>query len=249
MEEKEMFRQNIQHYLEKTGFAEFRPKTAMFDMDGVIYDSMPNHARSWHKAMESIGIEMPPQDAYRYEGMRGVETIQMLFRQQRNQEISENEARILYGIKAEAFRQCQPPQLMPGIRELMQQMKQDGLQIIIVTGSAQHTLIDRLEQELEGMVSKELIVSALDVEHGKPNPEPYQKGLEKAGAKPNEAIVVENAPLGTRAGVAAGAFTVAANTGPLPDAALLGEGADLLFHSIKEFAGKWEKFITEVRDF
>ena len=55
----------------------------MFDMDGVIYDSMPNHARSWHNSMKKIGIEMPPEDAYKYEGMRGVETIMQLFREQR----------------------------------------------------------------------------------------------------------------------------------------------------------------------
>ena len=86
-----------------------------------------------------------------------------------------------------------------------------------------------------------MIVTALDVKHGKPNPEPYLKGLQKAGVKPWEAIIVENAPLGIRAGVAAKVFTIAVNTGPLPDSALLNEGANILFHSIREFAEKWNK--------
>ena len=64
-------------------------------------------------------------------------------------------------------------------------------------------------------------------------------GLEKAGVQPWEAIVVENAPLGVRAGVAAGIFTIAVNTGPLPESALLDEGANLLFPSMQTFAEAW----------
>ena len=57
-------------------------------------------------------------------------------------------------------------------------------------------------------------------------------GLEKAGVKPWEAIVVENAPLGVQAGVAADVFTIAVNTGPLKDEVLLNAGADLLYPSM-----------------
>ena len=72
-------------------------------------------------------------------------------------------------------------------------------------------------------------------------------GLQKAGVKANEAIVVENAPLGVKAGVAAGIFTVAVNTGPLPDEVLTQEGANLLFHSMMEFNNSWESFYHAVK--
>lgn len=238
-----MFKKNIGNYLQRSGFSTFCPKAVMFDMDGVIYNSMPNHAQSWHKAMENIGLVMPPEDAYRYEGMRGVETIQLLFREQRGEEISDEKAAELYKLKSAAFNACPKAKLMEGITELMQKIKADGLQIVVVTGSAQHTLLDKLEMELPGLVNRELVVSALDVEHGKPNPEPYLKGLEKVGLQPNEAIIVENAPLGVRAGVAANVFTVACNTGPLPDELLLSEGADLLLPSIAALRDCW----TELR--
>ena len=55
----------------------------------------------------------------------------------------------------------------------------------------------------------------------------------------NEAVVVENAPLGVRAGVAAGVFTIAVNTGPLPDKALADEGANVVFPSMEYFAEHW----------
>ena len=92
----------------------------------------------------------------------------------------------------------------------------------------------------------EKIISSKDVVHGKPSPEPYLKGLEKAGVRPWEALVVENAPLGVRAGVAAGVFTVALNTGPLPDAALLNEGANALFPSMQAFCDAWEAFYASI---
>ena len=66
----------------------------------------------------------------------------------------------------------------------------------------------------------------------------------KAGnLKPSEAIVVENAPLGVHAGVAAGIFTVAINSGPLPDEALLREGANLLYPTIRQFADSFDSVI------
>lgn len=235
-----MFKENIEKYLLRSGFSQFKPKAVMFDMDGVIYDSMPNHARSWHNSMKKIGIEMPPEDAYKYEGMRGVETIMQLFREQCGINITEEEAAEYYKAKSEAFNACPKATLMPGIKELMGKIKSCGMQIVVVTGSAQHTLLDKLEKELPGLVDRSLVVSALDVVHGKPNPEPYLKGLAKVSAKPNEAIVVENAPLGVRAGVAANVFTVACNTGPLPDSMLLDEGADLLFPSIAAFCDNWD---------
>ena len=231
-----MLEVNFGDYLRKTGFSHFSPKAVMFDMDGVIYDSMPNHATSWHRAMQKIGIDMAPEEAYKYEGMRGVETIQLLFRREKHQEISELQAAEYYKIKSDEFNSCPPARLMPGIKTLMSKIKEEGMKIVVVTGSAQHTLLDKLEHDLDGLVDRQLVVCALDVEHGKPDPEPYLKGLQKAGVEPWEAMVVENVPLGVRAAVAARVFTIAANTGPLPDSMLMAEGADVVYPSILSLA-------------
>ena len=71
---------------------------------------------------------------------------------------------------------------------------------------------------------RELIVTSFDVKYGKPNPEPYLMGLQKGHIEPWEGIVVENAPLGVQAASAARIFTIAVNTGPLPDHVLLDAG-------------------------
>ena len=103
------------------------------------------------------------------------------------------------------------------------------MKICVVTGSGQHTLLDKLLADFPGLLSEELMVTAFDVTHGKPDPEPYIIGTRKCNVAPWEAIVVENAPLGVRAAHAAHCFTIAVNTGPLPDEMLAREGADLIY--------------------
>ena len=132
---------------------------------------------------------------------------------------------------------------MPGAAELLNKVKACGIQRVLVTGSGQKTLIDKLEHSYPGIFSPEKMVTAFDVKYGKPNPEPYLMGLEKAGVNANEAIVVENAPMGVQAGVAAGIFTIAVNTGPLSDKVLLQAGADLLFSNVSELAEKWDEIV------
>ena len=58
--------------------------------------------------------------------------------------------------------------------------------------------------------------------------------------KPWEGIVVENAPMGVRAGVAANIFTIGVNSGPLPDKALADEGANMVLPSIRELCNQWD---------
>ena len=111
--------------------------------------------------------------------------------------------------------------------------------ILIVTGSGQLSLLDKLNHHYPDIFRRELMVTAFDVKHGKPHPEPYLMGMEKGNLHPDECIVVENAPLGVRAAKAAGIFTVAVNTGPLPGSALLDEGADMLFPSMQALSDAW----------
>lgn len=236
------YQSSIGNYQSKYGFGQFCPKAVLFDMDGVIYDSMPNHAVSWHESMADYGLEMPLEGAYQYEGMRGVETIKLLARQQWQKELSDEEAAAMYAHKSEKFVECAqqtPAQIMPGIKSLMQQIKEDGLKICVVTGSGQHALLGKLLSDFEGLLMEELIVTAFDVEHGKPAPEPYLKGMQKCGVAPWETMVVENAPLGVRAAVAARCFTIAVNTGPLPDEMLAQEGANLIFPRMTALSEAW----------
>jgi len=231
---------DIKNYLRKHGFVSFMPKAVLFDMDGVLYDSMPNHAVCWQQAMTKFGIEMTAEDSYKYEGMRGVESIRLVVQQQQGREISDEEAQTVYDEKARLFGMMPQPPIMDGVLDLMREIKVSGLQIGIVTGSGQKPLIRRVLNDFAEFVDDRHIVTAYDVQHGKPAPDPYLMGLRKAGdLQPWQGIVVENAPLGVRAGVAARIFTIAVNSGPLPDSALAHEGADIVLPCMKVLFDLW----------
>jgi HAD superfamily hydrolase (TIGR01509 family) len=225
---------SLKQYLEKHGFEHFRPKAVLFDMDGVLYDSMPNHAVAWHESMAKFGIDMSTADAYATEGARGIDTIRTMVQRQKGETISLERAQAMYDEKTRCFHALKEAPVMPGVKELMQEMARRGWTIGVVTGSGQRPLINRLLTDFSGFLDEQHLVTAYDVEHGKPAPDPYLMGMQKAATKPWETIVVENAPLGVQAGVAARAFTIAVNTGPLPDATLLDAGADALFPDMWE---------------
>lgn len=226
----------ILKYLKDHGFGAFTPKAVLFDMDGVLYDSMPHHAVAWQESMKRFGIHMTAADAYATEGARGIDTIQMMVKKQKGEDISLEEAQKMYDVKTEIFHSMPTAEIFPGVREIMRKIKDAGMQIGVVTGSGQRPLILRLLDDFGDFLDEAHIVTAYDVKRGKPNPDPYLMGLQKAGnLQPWEGIVVENAPLGVRAGVAANIFTVAINSGPLPDEELSSNGSNILYHNMQEF--------------
>jgi HAD superfamily hydrolase (TIGR01509 family) len=184
---------------------------------------------------------MTHEDAYATEGARGIDTIRIMVRQQKGIEISEQEAQEMYDEKSRQFHAMGEATIMPGILGLMEKIHRQGLTIGVVTGSGQRPLINRLLTDFGEYLDEGHIVTAYDVQRGKPNPDPYLMGMEKAGTKPWETIVVENAPLGIRAGVASRAFTIAVNTGPLDDHLLADEGADIVCKPMTALSEAWHQ--------
>lgn len=239
-----MFQKAIAQY-NKQAEQPFAPKVVLFDMDGVLYNSMPNHAKAWQRAMAEFGINFTAEDAYATEGARGVDTVRKYAKVQLGKELTEDEAEEMYQLKARYFHEMPTTDIFDGVKDLMQKIQDSGLKIGIVTGSGQRQLINRLLSDFKDFINETQVTTAFDVKRGKPNPDPYLIGLQKAGNfAPHEGIVVENAPLGVRAGVAAGCFTVAINSGPLPDTALLSEGANILFDTVSDFSNSWEQLMT-----
>ena len=234
---------SIRQYLERHGFGHFSPKAVLFDMDGVLYDSMPHHAIAWQESMKRFGIDMTEADAYATEGARGIDTIRQIATHQ-GKEVSLEEAQRMYDEKSRIFHEMPDAPIFDGVFDMMEKIKRAGMTVNVVTGSGQRPLIRRLLNDFGRYLDENHITTAYDVKRGKPYPDPYLIGLQKAGnLKPFEGIVVENAPLGVRSGVSAGIFTVAINSGPLPDKALLDEGADVLYDKMTQFRNEWDNFI------
>lgn len=218
-------------------------RAVLFDMDGVLYDSMPLHSKAWSMAMADFGFKMSPADVYQYEGCTGAYTINMICEREGRGAVGEEEVMRIYGRKTHYFMEMPPAPMMPGAYEVMQKAKASGFQIQVVTGSGQGGLIDRVQRDYAGFVTRSLMVTAFDVKRGKPYPDPYLKGLETGGVSTSEAVVVENAPMGIRSAVAAGIDTIAVNTGPLDDIMLMQEGPAVLYNSMTELADAWDSLL------
>lgn len=227
---------NVMNFELKDFELRISPKAILFDMDGVLFDSMPNHAYAWSHAMTEYGLQMTPEEVYMNEGRTGSSTINLLAQRFWGRDATEEEKQLIYEAKSRVFNTLPEAKPMPGALETLQAVKAKGLQIVLVTGSAQSSLLERLERHYPGFFRPDLMVTGFDVKLGKPYPEPYLKGLRKAGIRPEEGIVVENAPLGVQAGHAAGIFTIAANTGPLKDEVLKNAGADIVLPGMRDVA-------------
>lgn len=214
-------------------------KAFFFDMDGVLFDSMPTHARAWSEVMNAHGLPFTPADAYRNEGRTGQSVIREIA-EQMGRTLTEEDIRTIYAEKAALFQQHNDGHPMAGIHELLDYLTNqtdtthDIPQIWIVTGSGQQSLFDRLQTVFPEVFHRDRMITAYDVRRGKPDPEPYLMAWERSGLSKSECCVVENAPLGVRAGKAAGLFTFAVNTGPLPDCDLKREGADVVLSGHEE---------------
>ena len=221
-------------------------KAFLFDMDGVLFDSMPGHAVAWVKAVERFGLSMTAEEVYMNEGRTGAGTINALAQRTWGRDATESEIKEIYAAKSEEFnryfeQQGEAP-VMPGVTDVLNKVRARGLMRVIVTGSGQLSLLDNLNRHFPGQFSRELMVTAFDVKRGKPDPEPYLMGLQKAHLRADEAVVIENAPLGVQAAHAAGIFTIAVNTGPLPGSALWDAGADRVYPDMNALAAEIETF-------
>ena len=73
-----MFEEAIRTYLQTHRFASLHLKAVLFDMDGVLFDSMKNHAAAWHEAMKRYHLHMTPEEAYLHEVLTAADTITLI---------------------------------------------------------------------------------------------------------------------------------------------------------------------------
>ena len=237
----------IENYKQLHNHDVMQLRAVLFDMDGVLFDSMPYHAEAWSQVMTEAGYNFSKEDVYMNEGRTGADTINTASLAQFGRLATQEHIDALCKAKCKVFDTYPPTPRMQGALELVQKVKDCGLTPMIVTGSGTPTLLDRIQSNFPGLFDANHIVSSFNVKRGKPYPDPYLLALEKGGFKANEAIVVENAPLGVTAGVAAGLFTIAANTGPLKDSVLSDAGASLVFPSMQALCDEWEKIYNVLK--
>ena len=215
----------------------FNSKRAyFFDMDGVLFNSMPHHAIAWEEVMKEHDLPFTAYDCYLNEGRTGESVIREAMWKARNRDATPDEIKQIYTEKSERFnllaQQADGTVVIDGVAEVLRYVQSTGSQIWVVTGSGMRSLLDNLNNALPPVFQRDRMITAFDVTHGKPDPEPYLKAWERSGLKKEQCFVIENAPLGIRSGKAAGLTVYAVNTGILMREDLA--QADQVFDSMAE---------------
>lgn len=207
-----------------------------FDMDGVLFDSMPHHAIAWEEVMKIHDLPFTAYDCYINEGRTGESVIREAFQKALGRDATPDEVKTIYAEKSAYYHQLlkTTTPTIPGVTEVLQFVKNSGSQIWVVTGSGMRTLLDGLNTVFPSIFQQDRMITAFDVTRGKPDPEPYLKAWERSGLEKEQCFVIENAPLGIRSGKAAGLTVYAVNTGILTRRDLIDAGADEVFNSMKE---------------
>jgi sugar-phosphatase len=167
----------------------------LFDMDGVLVSSTGSVERCWKRWCRMYGV--PDADSFQVpHGVRAVDIMRVVKPEFNDREIAEA-LRVIEDIEIEDTGDLQ---VIPGAKPLLELLPLERW--AIVTSATRRLLLSRLAAA--GLPVPERLISADIVERGKPDPEPYRRGAELLGFAPADCVVVEDAPSGVSAGIAAG---------------------------------------------
>lgn len=185
------------------------PRAIIFDMDGVIVDSMPYHFLAWYEALRPYGVRVTCFDVYAKEGERWDKSLKGFLRRA-NINPTRKVLDEIFLLRQKIFRKYFKRYIFKGAEEMLVCLNKKGYLLGLVTGSP--------AQEIKNILSKNTrrlfncIISGDHMKRGKPHPEPYLKAARHLRLKPKECIVVENAPYGIESAKKAGMFCIAVTT-------------------------------------
>lgn len=145
----------IKNYLLQHNVPCITPKAALIDMDGVLYDSMKNHVEAWYRTLTPMGFKCSKDEFYLYEGRTGASTIKYLFDKHFGKQVSDDECAEIYKIKEKHFNALEKIVPMPGADLMLQRIIDNGIRPVLVTGSGQGSLLDRLDHDYPGVFEQQ----------------------------------------------------------------------------------------------
>jgi sugar-phosphatase len=165
----------------------FSGAAILFDLDGVLVDSTRSVDLEWRAWGRRKGVDGDTIMAIAH-GVRSLEVIQRvaphLDAEAEVRELESREANHQEGVS-----------VMPGAVELVNSIP-EGRWGVVTSGTR---LLASARLRFCGLPVPKVLVTADEVTHGKPHPEPYLKGAERLGVEPAECLVIEDAPAGIQA--------------------------------------------------
>ncbi|HUG90631.1 MAG TPA: HAD family phosphatase [Planctomycetaceae bacterium] len=207
-----------------------RLEAVIFDMDGVLIDSYDAHFRSWRKLAAERGREYSEDDFVAGFGRTSREVI---LEQWGGERMSDGEVATLADRKEALFRESLAEEFpaMPGAVELISDVRRAGIRVGVGSSGPP----DNVQLVLERLGVRELVdavVTGADVTRGKPDAQVFELVARRLGVAPQNAVVLEDAPVGIEAARRAGMKVIGvASTGRAPDEL---KAADRVVESLTE---------------
>jgi beta-phosphoglucomutase len=183
----------------------------IFDLDGVLTDTAEYHYRGWKRLADEEGIPFTREDNEHLRGIPRRESLMLILKgrtypEEKVQEMMERKNNYYL----EFIREIKQSDLLPGARELLEEIHQAGLKSAL--GSASKNAPDVI-QRLGIADLLDAISHGGSVERQKPAPDLFLHAASQLGLPPTECVVVEDAAAGIQAGKAGGFHTL--GLGPL----------------------------------
>lgn len=209
-------------------------KAILFDIDGTLVDSNDLHVLAWDEVFRSAGHEFDRKTLHDQVG-KGADTyVQSLLPHLPDEEqerLGEEHGRIY---KEKYLSTARP---FPAARDLLQRCKDAGYKVVLASSASG----EELQHYLDLLDAEDLVdgyTSADDVGCSKPCPDIFESALQKAGVRPDEALVIGDTPYDIEAASKAGLKTIAVRSGKFPDEAL--EGAIAVFDDVAELLARFD---------
>jgi beta-phosphoglucomutase len=186
-----------------------RPGAIIFDMDGVIVDSMPYHFIAWYEALRPWGVRVSCFEVYAQEGERWETTLKGLLKREKIKP-TRKVLNAIFTLRQKIFKRYFKRHIFHGACELLVELKKQGFMLGLVTGSPFNEIKRILPVKMLKLFNA--IVAGNQVKNGKPHPEPYLRAAGLLGLEPESCLVIENAPFGIISAKKAGMPCIAVST-------------------------------------
>lgn len=196
-----------------------RLRAVILDVDGTLVDSNAAHAESWADAFRAFGFAVTSDQVRPLIGMGGDELMPRAIGVDRQSPLG----KAINARRKELFLERYLPTLepLPGVRPLLERMRQEGLKLVVATSAEAEELARLLE--VAGVA--DLIEAASDakaVAHSKPAPDVVEQALLEAGVRADEAVMLGDTPYDLAAAEGAGVPMIGVRTGGYDAAGLSG---------------------------
>mgnify|MGYP000535327268 FL=1 len=210
-------------------------QTVIFDMDGVIVDTEPVHRYAYYKQFAELNIEVTEAMYTSFTGFSTRNTFQTLKEQFELEQEVEDLIQRKRSIFNDAFDTKEDLELLEGVRALIEDLFQNGIQLIVAS-SASKVTIDRVFTRFGLHDFFTHIVSGEDFPKSKPHPAIFEHAASLSIAPKENCIVIEDSTNGVKAAKAAGIFCVGYNSEHSKDQNLA--EADVVINHFKELNAK-----------